>query len=86
VAFLPALAFFGATCARRAPTLAFFVALGSSAVGAGAVSAASAVEIMVFFSFGGISAITSITRFGDISKRKQIRVEQGDGTAMELQT
>ena len=53
VAFLPDLAFFGATCARRAPTLAFFVALGSSAVGTGAVSGASAVDIIQFPPFGG---------------------------------
>jgi hypothetical protein len=56
LAFFPGLPFFGATWAGRAPGWAFFVALGSAAEVAGAVSG-SGVDVMV----SPCAVITTVT-------------------------
>jgi hypothetical protein len=63
LAFLPALAFFGATLARRAPGLALLVALRSGASRARAVYVVSVSDVMLFL-LVGMSVRTSITPFG----------------------
>jgi hypothetical protein len=58
VAFLRALAFFGATYAPRARPWAFFVAFGSSAVAAVTVSI-SVFDVMVLSPLAAIAAVTT---------------------------
>src|SRR5580704_3527695 len=64
-AFLPDLAFFGATCAPRARTWAFFVAFGSSVVAAGAVSM-SVFDVML----SPLAVITAVTTSIPLVRRK----------------
>src|SRR5579863_7701853 len=80
LAFFPDLAFFDATCARRAPAWAVFVAFGSAL--AGAVLVCSLIDVISSPLAVGTAVMTSIPL---IAAKRKVNLQiffAGDGTAM----
>jgi hypothetical protein len=59
LAFLPGFPFFGATFARRAPAVAFFVGFGSADPAVGAVSICSVFVVIIRSPLAVITAVTT---------------------------